>query len=107
LRDQLYVLNGANVQKWDAGTAMTYTFRSKLFKQPKPVNFVTAKAQADSYPVTVRLYADSVLRHTQTVTSASPFRLPSGFEATTWQIEIEGTAPVQYAMLATTVAELY
>jgi len=107
LRDQLYVLNGANVQKWDAGTAMTYTFRSKLFKQPKPVNFVTAKAQADSYPVTVRLYADSVLRHTQTVTSASPFRLPSGFEATTWQIEIEGSSPVQYAMLATTVAELY
>lgn len=107
LRDQLYVLNGSNVQKWDAGTALTCTFRSKLFKQPKPVNFVTAKAQADSYPLTVRLYADGVLRHTQTVTSASPFRLPSGFEATTWQIEIEGTASVQYAMLATTVAELY
>lgn len=106
LKDQLYVLDGANVKKWDAGSLMTVRFRSKEFRAPKPVNFSAAEVVADTYPLTFRLFADGSLKYTYTVTSRVPFRLPSGFLALDWQIEIEGTSAVQSAALATSIAEL-
>jgi hypothetical protein len=107
LLDQLYVLSGTNVQRWDAGGAsMTYRFRSKAFRAPRPMNFGCAEVLADAYPVTFRLYADGTLRHTQTVASAETFRLPSGYMATDWQIELEGSGAVQSAAMATSIAEL-
>jgi hypothetical protein len=107
LQDQLYVLNGTNVQRWDAGTTlMTYRARSKLFHMPKPLNMASAEVVADAYPVTARFFADGVLKHTQTVTSRDPFRLPSGFRAFDWQVEVEGQNAVQGVAIATSVEEL-
>jgi hypothetical protein len=106
LKDQLYVLSGTNVQKWDAGTAMTYRVVSKQFKQPYPVNYGAAEVIASAYPVTFRLYADGALKHTQTVASRAPFRLPSGFRAFDYQIELEGTNPIQGAAIAFSMEEL-
>ena len=109
LLDQLFVLNGANVQSWDAGASMTYIFRSKRFLMPAPTNFSCAQVIADSYvegALTVRFFVDGTLRHTQAVTNRRGFRLPSGFVGDEWQIEVEGTAPVQSVILAHTMAEL-
>jgi hypothetical protein len=106
LKDQLYVLSGTSVQKWDAGQPFTYRFRSKVFKAPKPTNFACCEVVADAYPVTVRFYGDGVLKHTQAVAGRDPFRLPSGFKGTDWQIEVEGTHAVQSIAMAHTVAEL-
>lgn len=106
LQDQLYVLDGTNVRKWDAGTPMTHRFRSKVFRAPRPTCFAAAEVVADAYPVTLRVFADGVLRHTQTVTSLNPFRLPSGFMAHDWQLEIEGTHPVQGVAMANAMSEL-
>ena len=106
LKDQLYVLNGANIGKWDAGTALTYRSRSKPFRQGVPINFAAAVVVANAYPVTFRLYADGVLKHTQTVADRNPFRLPSGYRAFEFQIELEGSNPVQDAAIATSIEEL-
>lgn len=106
LMDQLYVLDGVNVKKWDAGALMTVKARSKVFQNPKPINFSAAEVLADTYPVTFRLYAGGVLKHTESVTNNNPFRLPSGFLAQSWQMEIEGTSAVQGVAIATAVAEL-
>ena len=106
LKDQLYVLSGTSVQKWDAGEPFTYRFRSKVFKGPKPSNFACCEVVADTYPVTVRFYGDGVLKHTKAVAGRDPFRLPSGFRATDWQIEVEGTNPVQSVTMAHSVADL-
>jgi hypothetical protein len=107
LQDQLYVLNGTNVQRWDGGaTFMTVTARSKEFRAPAAVNFGAAEVVADTYPVTFRVYADGVLRHTQTVTSRNPFHLPSGFMALDWQLEGETASAVQGFALASTMREL-
>ena len=106
LQDQLYVLNAGNVQRWDAGSLMIYTARSKTFRTPMPVNFAAAEVTADAYPVTLRVYADGALKHTQTVQSKEPFRLPSGFMATDWEMELQGTHPIQGAALSTTMREL-
>jgi hypothetical protein len=107
LRDQLYVLDGAAVKKWDAAaTSMTVTFRSKVFRMARPLCFACAEVIADAYPLTFRLYADGVLKHTQTVAGRNPFRLPSGFMAMDWQVELEGTTAVQGAALAGSMTEL-
>lgn len=106
LKDQLYVLTGANIGKWDTGSAMTYRSRSKPFRQGSPINYAAAVVNANAYPVTFRLYADGVLKHTQTVADRNPFRLPSGYRAFEYQIELEGTNPVQDAAIATSVEEL-
>ena len=106
LQDQLYVLSGGNVQRWDAGTPMTAKFKSKVFRAPRPVNFACAEVVADTYPVTARFYADGALKHAQTVTSRNPFRLPSGFMALDWQIEVETTGAIQSVALANSMTEL-
>jgi len=107
LQDQLYVLSGTNVQRWDAGTTfMTARARSKVFRAPAAMNFGAAEVVADAYPLTLRVFADGMLRHTQTVTSRAPFHLPSGFMADDWQFEIETTGAVQGCAVATSMREL-
>ena len=107
LQDALYVLDGVSVKKWDASSALTVTFKSKLHRLPKPAcAFAVAEVTSDAYPVTFKLYADGVLRHTQTVASAAPFRLPGGYHAQTAQMEVSGTAAVQGVAVAHSMAEL-
>lgn len=127
LQDALYVLNGTNVQKWNAGgTSMTATFRSKVFTVPS-TTFSTMRVVADAYPVTVRVDAGpftsgqvtslvaantlltasgTMVRYSVTVNDRNPVKLPSGFEAIDWQVQVETTQPVQAVMLATATEEL-
>lgn len=107
LQDALYVLDGVNVQKWDAGSPKTVTFKSKVFKLPNPMSaFGCAEVLADAYPVTFKLYADGVLKHTQTVADANPFRLPAGYRAQSVQVELSGVNPVQGCVVAHSMSEL-
>ena len=107
LQDALYILDGINIKKWDLGSALTVTFKSKLFRSPKPTGgFTAAEVTADAYPVTFKLYADGALKHTQTVTSSVPFRLPSGYNAQTSQIEISGNTAIQGVAVAHSMLEL-
>ena len=108
LQDQLYVLSSTNIQRWDSGaSSMTTTFRGKLERLPRPMpSFACAEVTATTYPVTFKVYADGVLKHTQSVTSSAPFRLPAGFYATNWQLELSGTGAIQGAAMAHSVQEL-
>lgn len=106
LQDQLYVLSSGNVQRWDSGTAMTVTFKSKVFRQLQPATMACCEIVADGFPFTFKIWADGALKHTQTVTSAEPFRLPAGFMATDWQIEVSGTQAIQAVIVASSMEEL-
>lgn len=106
IQDQLYVLDGVQVKRWDGGTAMTVTAKSKLFRAPKPINFACAEVVADSYPVTFKIYAGGAVKLTHSVSDRNPFRLPSGFMDKDWQIEIVTQRPVQSVAIATSVEEL-
>jgi hypothetical protein len=129
LRDQLYVLDGTSVKKWDAGAAMTVRFKSKEFRNPVPQNYGWAEVIADAWPVTLRvdalelpaatvtaMVADrptifsapaaTTLRYTVSVTSSDPVPLPAGFESKALQIELETTNAVQGVALASIVEEL-
>lgn len=106
LQDQLYVVAGTKVMRWDAGVPMQATFQSKVFRTPYPTNFSCAQVVADGYPLTVRVYADGVLRHTQTVEGRQPFRLPSGFRAEDWQVTVVTSHAVQGLVIANNISEL-
>jgi hypothetical protein len=103
----LFVLNGTQVQEWDAGVAlMAATFRSKLFHLPRPVNLGYGQIVASSWPVTFRAWADGVLKTTRTVTSGRPFTLPAGFLASEWQFDLQTAGAVQGLVVAETIDEL-
>lgn len=128
LQDKLFVLNGTSVQKWDAGASpMTATFRSKIFETP-PSTMGALRVDADGFPVTVKVDAGpftsgqataiaaasgglltstgTAVRYTVTVNDRDPVRMPGGFRATDWVVQIESTSPVQTVMLANNIEEL-
>jgi hypothetical protein len=104
--DTLYLAQGTNIVRFDAGSALTYRWRSKMFRFGSPINLCFGQVLADAYPVTMRVYADGQLRQTKTVSSAGVFRLLSGFRAANWQFELEGSARVTQALISTSVGEI-
>lgn len=104
--DTLYIARGGQIARFNTGSALTYVWRSKVFRLGAPGNFSFGAVNAYTYPLVMRVYANGVLRHTQSVTDERPFRLPSGFLERYWQIEIEGTSVVQRVRLAMGIQEL-
>lgn len=108
-QDQLYVLRGNRIMKWDAAEAfMNAVFRSKTFRQPKPTTFSCAEVVASAYPVRLTVLADGVQRFSAEVRSREPLRLPAGFRAMDWAIEVRctGAAAIQAVILAGSMQEL-
>lgn len=100
--DTLFVLKNGEVRKWNAGDALQARWVSKVFPTI-PVNFGFGQVRAESYPsegpVVLKVYADGVLRHTQTVLSDEPFRLPGGFLARDWQFEVTSRVAVDEVLV--------
>jgi hypothetical protein len=88
-------------------TTLTYTWTSQVHRFDAPVSMSVARIFGTlSAGVTFKLYADGVLKSTQTVSSTTPFRLPGGFRAREWQVQISGSEPVTAYSVATSTAEL-
>lgn len=104
--DTLYLAQGTNIVRWDAGSNLPYIWRSKIFRTPFPMNFAFGQVVADTYPVTMNVYADGVLRQAKTVTDNNAFRLVSGFRGFDWQIELRGTGRLTQAMISTSMEEV-
>lgn len=108
IMDALYVLNGTKVQRWDAGaTKMSASWTSGLQRLPKPSNLAWCQVIADTYPVTLSIWADGVLRvSSKSVASRAAFRLPSGFLAEQWRASVTTTGAVQAVLMAQSIDEL-
>lgn len=109
--DEYHILykNGASTWqrgRWDQGDPLTYRWRSKVFRTPRPTNFGVLKVDADRYPVRVRIITDGEYRVSRIVMNDQPQRLPSGFKAKEFEIEIEGENPVNYVGLFESMAEV-
>lgn len=94
--DTLYLVVGGSVVKFAEGTGnQTFLWKSKKFYGSRPGNPGVAKVDADfGTSVSFKLYADGSLKHTETVTNSNMFRLPSGYKANEFEIELEGAVPV-------------
>lgn len=104
--DTLYLAQGASIVRFDRGSALTATWKSKLFRLPFQSSMSIGQVIAASYPVTLKIYADGVLRHTQTVTDSEYFRLPGGFRALDWEVQVEAATEVAEVIIASSVSEL-
>lgn len=107
IRDALFLVTGTNtLVKFDSGANLAMNWKSKVFYSPKPINLGCARVEAASYPVTLKVYGDGVLKHTQTVASKEVFRLPSGYLANLWEFEVSGSVEVYSAGFAEAVEEM-
>jgi hypothetical protein len=114
LADALFVLEGGNVRKFDAGAQLVAKFISKQFMQTTPRNFSVAKVVATTFPVTLTITARSidqdgdprVRTETRTVPNDLAFTLKDGFLADDWQIEVWAPESVQAVRLAMDVRDL-
>ena len=104
--DTLYLaFSDRTVKKWAAGSALAMTWKSKKFSLPQATALSCAQVGADAYPVTLKVYRDGTLVHTQSVASRSPFRLPPGC-GRDWEFQIEGANEVFSVEAATSMQEL-
>lgn len=106
-----------------------FLWRSKVFDAPNQRNFAAMRTYFELWPDNpelnpvpnatlvqtlapdqyglVRVYCDGVLRFTRELRSSGELmRLPSGFKATYWQIEIEARVRIKSVEIATTAKEL-
>ncbi len=127
--DQLYLAIGTNIQKWDAGSLKTHTYKSKRHNLANLTSFSCGQIKSNSFDnLTLKVIATmdnasdataianasggalvangKLLTHTRSVTSPAPFRLPSGFSARMYEIEISGTDHWTVCMIAGSVEEL-
>jgi hypothetical protein len=111
----LYMAFGGNLNKFDAAnTKMPYTWRSKLNIDGGLQNYSAMKVVFEHFlrgsivtnPVEIQLYADGVLRFSRNVNTSQPFRLPKGYDALNWEVEISGTEAISEIHLATSMTEL-
>ena len=103
--DKLYLHISGAIKPWGEGSNLTYTWKSKIFTMPRPLGMSCAQVEAETYPVTAKIYADGVLLHTQTVQNRFPFRLPV-MTARDWEVELNGTSEVFGANIAQSMEEL-
>lgn len=108
ISETLFLLDSSNVvKKWDNGSVASATFKSKVFRHPQAVSPGAARVVATTYPLTFSLWADGVLQvNARSVTSDAPFRLPCGYVAEEFQVQIVGTGPVEGVFVAEEMADL-
>lgn len=107
IQDTAFVLSGTSVQRWDGATYQPGVFKSKIYRADKPHSFAWAQVAADSFPVTLSVWADgALLVNAMSVASGAPFRLPSGAKYRETQAQITASDGVQALLLADTTEEL-
>jgi hypothetical protein len=104
----LYLLDSAfRIRKWYSGAVQSATFKTGKVRANHETNPGAALVEGTTYTsASLKLYADGVLKHTQTLTGRTPFRLPSGYVARDFQLELTGTGPIEGVVLAEEVMDL-
>jgi len=109
-RDILYFASGADIVRFDSGAPLVATWRSKLFRQGMQHNFGWAQVLCinNDYAPNPELfiYADGILRYEKTIQNGEPFRLPAGFRALDWEIELQTRTEVTEVVMASSSAQL-
>lgn len=116
--DALYLLTAVGsthyAKQWEAGSDLTYAFKSKRWETP-PVCFSYAMVigeQSVTDPITFKIYGDEAqveragVPWSKSVQNQDIFRLPSGEEYRTHEIEISGTKDCRAIMIATSAEEI-
>ena len=124
----LYIIVGNTLLKWrgHASTLRTLTYKTRKFVTPAPTSMSWVSVDADTYPVTIKVYGDgtliahyvlslsgSVFTQTTTVpgsisnaTLTEPvMRLPATV-AQEWEVEVSGATIINEVCIAQSIEEL-
>lgn len=106
--DTLYLANGSSLVSWGTGSNLEYEWKSKIYRPGDAMNYACAAVVADG-EVDFQLYADgeAKLSPAYTVEDDEMFRLPSGYRAREWEIEITGNQDVDSVVVARFSAALH
>lgn len=106
--DELYLVVAGGVVKFASGSGLNFSWRTKKFYTPRPINPAVAKVDCDSYSTspTFKLYADGVLKHTESVSNSNVFRLPSGYKAQEFEVELTGSTAINECCVYESAEEL-
>lgn len=102
----LYLVVDGEIVQFDAGAELEIEWESKDFILGKATNFSRGQVRAESYPVTLEVYADGNLKATRFVNSKAPFTLPGKFRADEWRYKIKSFNAVKSVAIANSVSEL-
>ena len=106
--DSLYVADAAGIiSRFDAGDPLSFTWQSKEHVLPNPVGMSVLRIEAESYPVHIKVVGDGRILLERDVPSGQPVRIPGGSKSKVWQVAVSGTNPVEYVMLADSMAEVF
>ncbi|WP_418131473.1 hypothetical protein [Variovorax sp. 278MFTsu5.1] len=103
---KLYLAMGSKLMCFEEGDLLPYTWKSRKWVLPSRANLSVGRVLADSYPVTLKLFADGALVGEKTVQSNEEFTMPSGYTAFEFEVQVEGVAKVRRVTLAETSDEL-
>lgn len=105
-----YLSTTTQINEWDAGaTHALMIWRSRIFVTPQATNMgcmlIEGKATDTPADFLARVYADGVLIHEES-TWGTPTRLPAGFMASRWEIEVRTDIDIEAITIAGEFSEL-
>lgn len=104
--DQLYEVRGNKLYQHNgSATSQSYEWVGRDHILAKPTSFTAGYINCVG-SVTVTLYADGVVRHTQTFVDRSYFRITTGQKAVRWSLKLAGTGTVKEISIAERREEL-
>jgi hypothetical protein len=93
-------------------TSSPYVWKSKKHVVGKALSFSVARVEAwhsfESYPVTMKIWADGELKDTLVFNSSEPpyLRMSAGYRGKVWEFELTGSNPITYVGLFEAMSEL-
>lgn len=108
LSNKLYLVTaGRTLSRFDSGSTLTARWKSKKITIGANKSMpACARVEADTYPVTFKIWADGSLKATITVSSDASFWLPSALVNTSIEFEISGTAKFTHVTLGSSPKEV-
>jgi hypothetical protein len=109
--DQLYLVSEDNdIMKWrgDTGVGEEYTWKSKIYRTPYPMNFGAVQVISDAYPIELTLIVDEGFTkvYSKQIDNSRGVRLPAGYVGRDWQVSLKGTGAISSVRIADTLSEL-
>jgi len=106
--DTMYVSQSGAIKAWGGtATKKIITWRSKEEDSSRRWVPICARVVADSYNVTLRLYANNSLVSTVTITSGDSIRLPGGLRAEkVWSIEVLNDDAIDAVLVGTSMRSI-
>ena len=104
--DTLYLIDSTGaIYTWETAAVLSFTWNSKPLRVYPPVCPACGRIYA-SGAVNLQLWADGISVFSGSIADSSVFRLPGGYRAKQFQIQLTGSNSIDSITIANAVSEL-